>query len=285
LSTLTTRPKRRRRPPAAEITPETPIWCPACKAEHPATAFTKETRRFSGLATICRVAKAAARQTPTAQAANQERNKRRWADPVYRAKSLESQRRRRDRQGATKDLRRARRRLQFIVDEWKLQGCADCAYSDIRAIDPDHLDGSRKAGHVSRLVQLCASVERIQAELALCVPRCARCHRRVTQQQRPCAWRVAEKLPPSWRRRLHMQDCNDFIKLTTGCTDCGWAGWARGLDWDHVRGPKISTISILIANGRPWSEVLVEIGKCELVCSNCHRIRTAERRSRGSMSL
>ena len=29
-------PTRRRRPPAPDITPETPIWCPACQVEHPA---------------------------------------------------------------------------------------------------------------------------------------------------------------------------------------------------------------------------------------------------------
>ena len=75
-----------------------------------------------------------------------------------------------------------------------------------------------------------------------------------------------------------MQDCNDLIKMMTGCQDCGWAGWARGLDWDHVRGLKLGSIATLIANGRPWAEVLLEIAKCELVCANCHRERTCLRR-------
>ena len=130
------------------------------------------------------------------------------------------------------DLRRARRRLSRIVEEWKAQGCIDCGYNDIRAIDPDHLDGATKDGHVSRLVQLCASEQRIRGELAKCVPRCARCHRRVTQFQRLSSWRSADRLPPSWRRRLHRQDENDGLKLAIGCVDCGWSEWARGLDWD-----------------------------------------------------
>ena len=274
------RQRRRPRPAAGEITPDTPIWCPACKASHPASAFNKESRKFSGLAGICRAAQAAKRQTPEGRAATAKRNQRRWADPEYRTKSGEWQRARRRRLGANTDLRRARLRLQTIVDEWKQQGCVDCGYSDTRAIDPDHVDSDTKDGHVSRLVQLCASANRIRAELEKCVPRCARCHRRVTQKQRPSAWRTAERIPPSWVRRLSHQDRNDRLKLERGCDDCGWAQWARGLDWDHVRGVKIGSVATLIANGRPWDEVEAETAKCDLVCANCHRIRTADRRSR-----
>lgn len=273
--------KRRRRPPADEVSPQTSIWCPACQEEHPASDFNRESRRYSGLAVICRTAQAAARQQPEAKAAAQQLNKRRWADPEYRNRALENQRARRKRVGAAADLRRARARLQRIVDEWKQQGCVDCNYDDIRAIDPDHLDSATKDGHVSRLVQLCASAARIRAELEKCVPRCARCHRKITQQQRPCAWRNADKLPPSWRRRLEFQDRNDAVKLALGCADCGWCGWARGLDWDHVRGVKLGGIATLIANGRLWNEIEAEMRKCEVVCANCHRVRTALRRTSG----
>lgn len=269
------------RPPAAQVTTETPIWCPACEVEHPASAFNRETRKFSGLSGICRDAQAAKRQTPKGKAETAKRNQVRWSQPEYRAKSKKWQRERRVRLGSSHDLRRSRARLQRIVDEWKKQGCVDCGYDDVRAIDPDHLDGDLKAGHVSRLVTLCASADRIRAELAKCVPRCARCHRRATQTQQPCAWRAADRLPPSWQRRLDRQDLNDLIKVLHGCTDCGWNEWARGLDWDHVRGLKVAGIAGLIANGRPWAEVLAEMAKCEVVCANCHRIRTQVRSTRG----
>lgn len=271
--------KRHPRPPAAAVTPETPIWCPWCKAEHPAAEFNKESRRFSGLAGICRDAQAEKRKRPEELEKTRRRNQRRWADPAYRAQSLEWQRKRRKRNGSNRDLRRARARLTRIVDEWKSQGCVDCGYDDIRAIDPDHSDDSEKHDNVSRMIQMCASAARIRSELAKCEPRCARCHRLRTAKQRPCAWRSAEKLPSSWKRRLERQDVNDIIKMTNGCTDCAWAGWPRGLDWDHVRGTKVAGVAGLIANGRPWPEVLAEMAKCEVVCANCHRIRTCERRA------
>ena len=177
---MSRKPTRRRRPAAAEVTPETPIWCPSCQREHPASAFNKESRRYSGLSGICREAQARQRNTAQGRAKTRRTNQRRWEQPEYRAKSLQWQHARRGRNGATADLRRARARLQAIVDEWKRQGCVDCGYDDIRAIDPDHLDALTKDNHVSRLVQLCASAARIRAELAKCEPRCARCHRRRT---------------------------------------------------------------------------------------------------------
>lgn len=222
-----------------------------------------------------------ARQTPEGRVATARRNQRRWADPGYRVQSAAWRRGRAARLGATYDLQRSRRRLQAIVTTWKKQGCADCGYDDVRAIEPDHRADAEKAGNLSRMVQMCASEDRIRSELDKCVPRCVRCHRRATQRRRPCAWRSAERLPPSWQRRLDMQDQNDELKLIFGCLDCRWRGWARGLDWDQVDGDKISDISKLIANGRPWLEITREIGKCDLVCANCHRIRTIERLQAG----
>ena len=238
--------KRYRRPHASEVTPTTPIWCPACEAKHPASDFNRESRRFSGLAGICREAQRKKRQEPLEQEKNRARNKRRWADPEYRRRSLAASAARRKKLG-TADLRRARQRLTAIVDRWKRQGCVDCGYADIRAIDPDHVSGE-KVNHVSRLVQLCASADRIREELAKCEPRCARCHRQRTREQRLSRWRRSgERIPPSWQRRLATQDVNDAIKIALGCMDCGWSGAPRSLDWDHVRGTKVMTISEAIS--------------------------------------
>lgn len=270
---------RRRRPPADQIGPDTPIWCPACQREHPAAAFNKEARRYSGLHGICREAQRIKRQLPSEQAKREARDKRRWEDPEYRAKSKEWQRARRRRLGAGHDLKRARSRLTAVVARWKESGCIDCGYADTRAIDPDHRLLGTKSVTVSRMIQLCASVARIEAELEKCEPRCARCHRARTKTQLPSANRDLVKLPPSWQRRIEFQDRNDQMKLMRGCTDCGWAEHPRGLDWDHVRGVKTAQVADLVAFSPSWPRVLEEIAKCQCVCANCHRIRTAERRA------
>lgn len=59
------------------------------------------------------------------------------------------------------------------------------------------------------------------------------------------------------------------------CTDCGLTFRPEAMDFDHVRGVKTANVSDMV--GRPTRELLEEIGKCELVCAVCHRVRTADR--------
>lgn len=67
------------------------------------------------------------------------------------------------------------------------------------------------------------------------------------------------------------------IKLARGCADCGYNTHPAALDFDHLPGTQKS-VGVSRLSGFPWEKVEEEIAKCEVVCSNCHRIRTAERR-------
>ncbi len=69
------------------------------------------------------------------------------------------------------------------------------------------------------------------------------------------------------------------LKVERGCADCGYNAHPAALDFDHLPGAeKVAGLSTL-ANAA-WARVLEEIAKCEVVCANCHRIRTANRRVR-----
>lgn len=58
------------------------------------------------------------------------------------------------------------------------------------------------------------------------------------------------------------------------CADCGGTFPACVMDFDHVRGKKMFTIGdhghLRVSPSRVREEIL----KCEVVCANCHRIRT-----------
>lgn len=59
------------------------------------------------------------------------------------------------------------------------------------------------------------------------------------------------------------------------CTDCGESD-PLVLEFDHL-GEKSFNVGKGLRD-RNWQSVLDEIAKCEVVCANCHRRRTARRR-------
>ena len=61
------------------------------------------------------------------------------------------------------------------------------------------------------------------------------------------------------------------------CQDCGskFKGRMEVFDFDHRYGKKIGVGAMLPKYS--WAAIVIELDKCDLVCSNCHRTRTAER--------
>ncbi len=74
----------------------------------------------------------------------------------------------------------------------------------------------------------------------------------------------------------HARQAVDALR-TGPCTDCGGTFPPCVMDFDHVRGMKAADISRLVRTGASVDRILAEIAKCDLVCSNCHRIRTWQR--------
>lgn len=68
------------------------------------------------------------------------------------------------------------------------------------------------------------------------------------------------------------------MKMAAGCTDCGYDDHPVALDFDHLPGAeKAAAIATLIRQCVSWERLVAEMEKCEVVCANCHRVRTAER--------
>lgn len=81
-----------------------------------------------------------------------------------------------------------------------------------------------------------------------------------------------------WKRarQAEVRCCLRSYLSAHACVDCGERE-AIVLEFDHVRGIKEANVSKLMQNGRSWAQVLKEIEKCEVVCANCHRKRSAAR--------
>lgn len=60
------------------------------------------------------------------------------------------------------------------------------------------------------------------------------------------------------------------------CVDCGNPD-IRVLEFDHVRGVKIDSVTNFVKKSAKLSRLIDEIAKCDIRCANCHRIITKER--------
>lgn len=60
------------------------------------------------------------------------------------------------------------------------------------------------------------------------------------------------------------------------CFDCGCEYPWYVMEFDHVRGRKQHKIN----QGLGWVALQKEIAKCDVVCANCHAVRTYKRRGR-----
>lgn len=62
------------------------------------------------------------------------------------------------------------------------------------------------------------------------------------------------------------------------CTDCKGVFPPCCMDYDHRDGSvKHKNVATLVGEGYSRKSILEEVAKCDLVCANCHRIRTQSR--------
>ena len=78
------------------------------------------------------------------------------------------------------------------------------------------------------------------------------------------------------RDRRMRQYRRDFVnaRKQSPCVDCGVSFHPVSMDFDHVNDDKIADVSGLVGQKASYEKIQEEIDKCELVCSNCHRLRT-----------
>ena len=87
---------------------------------------------------------------------------------------------------------------------------------------------------------------------------------------------------PGYKEKIHAQEqaryykTQEFIreyKVSVGCKDCGYNEHHAALEFDHISDNK----EINVCNAKSIARAKKEIKKCEVVCSNCHKIRTYNR--------
>jgi hypothetical protein len=163
--------------------------------------------------------------------------------------------------------------------------CADCGGRFTpHQMDFDHRDPSEKKFWLCSGRAALKSREQLLTEAAKCDIVCANCHRVRTRRQHRA--RLATRIPARSPRieeqrtrwRYH-QDILDQLR-SVPCADCGGVFAQCAMDFDH-RDPdaKVRSVTRMISNARV-ERILAEAAKCDIVCANCHRLRTFERRAK-----
>lgn len=73
------------------------------------------------------------------------------------------------------------------------------------------------------------------------------------------------------------------VKRRSKCVECNNSN-PIVLEFDHVRGKKAGNIADMVRAGSGLERIIAEIEKCDIVCANCHRIRTWRRRMKNKKS-
>ena len=76
--------------------------------------------------------------------------------------------------------------------------------------------------------------------------------------------------------RQQRREFVDSLKLAQGCVDCGFSAHPAALHFDHIDSTQKSGHISRLYTAR-MDRLMAEIAKCEVVCANCHAIRTAAR--------
>lgn len=105
--------------------------------------------------------------------------------------------------------------------------------------------------------------------------RCRACAKRYEREKysstRSDRKRVSDRIKANRAEKYTI--VSDLLKRSC-CTDCGESD-PIVLEFDHVRGEKYLCVSKMVADGYALARIEDEIAKCDIVCANCHRRRTA----------
>jgi hypothetical protein len=189
-----------------------------------------------------------------------------------------------------REIERVTRRQAATVEflpQLRDRPCADCGGRFVPVqMDFDHRHPSTKRFWLSKATL--KNREELLAEAAKCDVVCANCHS-VRSRRQHRAWLARRDLTAprceridyyraKWRWHADLLD----QLLDVPCMDCGGRFPPCAMEFDH-RDPSTKVQGVTRMIGRAGIErILAEVDKCDIVCTNCHRLRTFERRTKQS---
>lgn len=103
-----------------------------------------------------------------------------------------------------------------------------------------------------------------------------------TQRKSSAKYYAANKADVIARKKAHRNSLAEYVRelrANTPCMDCGVNHPWYVMEFDHRDGAESKEHRIpYLVNRGSRKRLLEEIAKCDLVCANCHSVRTHMRR-------
>lgn len=173
-----------------------------------------------------------------------------------------------------------KRRRELIRLKREKGPCVDCGIDDLRVLEFDHVVAHLKCGLVGK-----RPLRDMASEAGKCVMRCRRCHRIKSEKQCKEKYQnhvYSEASAVRQQRRYSKKAQMVEAKKSIGkCEKCGWFNgeYTCAMDFDHLHpADKFVRISRMVNQCYSWENIQTEINKCQLLCANCHHIKTLRER-------
>lgn len=154
--------------------------------------------------------------------------------------------------------------------------CCDCDENDQQVFEFDHVDNNKaidsNGNKVKGILQM--SMKKIVEEMRKCDVVCGFCHRLRTHKRRPekkvgrpGRLKIAEFVN---NRKIKISECQKCVRKVT-IENCS------AFDFDHLEEEsKVDRISKMVSDECSVDTIETEIAKCQLLCINCHKLKTAK---------
>jgi hypothetical protein len=156
------------------------------------------------------------------------------------------------------------------INKIKLNPCLDCDKKfPTYCMEFDHRPGEKKTDRISKMIGH-HSLKSILLEIKKCDLVCRNCHRIRTRSRMSIS---------DWTKTygnsiaFNMKTVDELRNKP--CLDCNSSFPSEAMDFDHIS-DKVMNISKLKKRSN-LHKLLLELSKCELVCANCHAVRTYTR--------
>ena len=169
-----------------------------------------------------------------------------------------------------------------LLRDVRRRPCADCGEPfEPHQMDFDHRDPELKSFQLTTGRAMLKSRADLLNEIRKCDVVCANCHRmrtraRHTQRDKTLSGRsrYIGRKRTYWRAQAELLDRLRDVP----CVDCNRRFAPCAMDFDHIH-PSTKNYVVTRMIGRAGTaRILEEAAKCDIVCANCHRRRTHDRR-------